>query len=546
MQASEVCSLGKLPDRPWTTALMYRSPEDVRMGLKNVCGSMDMWALGIAVTVMAGFRFTDVVGEDKIQSAWAMFLGTPPIDDGMIILPSQAADNMLKQEWPHKVVSTLGADGMEVPTSLLTYRPILRLTAAAALSDLFMNAVALPLMCVEDTDMPKHCGQRDGYGRILDKLFTPDVVLNVKPLFTPDMVTGQNVVPGPAQTRSPGKRHDFCIRHRVLSSDIANWAQGDEAFQPGTEANALIVLLATADNEDALPVRHRKRRAIIPRKVRIGGHLGKSSGTAMINLGTTQPCPVSRVLDIMRAFKDVNSAWLRSTEHKAKTATRRLGKLRRGKNGDAFLKQTIDEWFLSACELTFTDAFDEQTMTYFVEDHHNDGCMSVFHGGLTLGGRREMRCDVPGHGRMVVHNEPGTFYFGNLSGPPHQVFHKPCTEQELLYVPGLGYKSVTIMMRTGLYAHDRSRGTEHPTASPAFRKAIERVFVEAMQDPTVRFPTFEEVLRAHDDRVGSGVGASRVTTGIGAGLDAHIALQRDGTKRRIVRKSAPSSTSMMR
>ena len=160
MQASEVCSLGKLPDRPWTTALMYRSPEDVRMGLKNVCGSMDMWALGIAVTVMAGFRFTDVVGEDNIQSAWAMFLGTPPIES--IILPSQAADNMLKQEWPHKVVSTLGADGMEVPTSLLTYRPILRLTAAATLGDLFMNAVAFPLMCVEDTDMPKHCGQRDG------------------------------------------------------------------------------------------------------------------------------------------------------------------------------------------------------------------------------------------------------------------------------------------------------------------------------------------------------------------------------------------------
>jgi hypothetical protein len=148
---------------------------------------------------------------------------------------------------------------------------------------------------------------------------------------------------------------------------------------------------------------------------------------------------------------------------------------------------------------------------------------------------------------MIVHNEPGTFYFGNLSGPPHQVFHKPCTEQELLYVPGLGYKSVTIMMRTGLYAHDRSRGTEHPTASPAFRKAIERVFVEAMQDPTVRFPTFEEVLRAHDDRVGGGgVGTSRVTTGIGAGLDGHIALQRDGAKRRIVQTSTTSSTSMMR
>ena len=340
MQASEVCSLGKLPDRPWTTALMYRSPEDVCMGPKNVLGSMDMWAIGVAVTVMAGFRFTDVDGEDDILSAWAMLLGTPPIDDGMISLHPQAADNMLKQEWPHKVVSTLGTDGMELLTSLLTYKPLLRLTAEAALGHRFMNAVAFPLLCVGYADMPKHCGQRDGYGRIIDKLFTPDVVLKVKPLFTPNMVTGRpgyaHVVPAPAQTRFPGKRHDFCIRHRLLSSDIAKWVQGDEGFQPGTEANALIVLLATAGNEDALPVRHRKRCAIITREIRIGGHLGKSSGSAMIKLGTTQPCPVSRVLDILRAFKDVNIAWLRSAEHNAKTATRRLGKIRRGKTAMRF------------------------------------------------------------------------------------------------------------------------------------------------------------------------------------------------------------------
>ena len=119
-------------------------------------------------------------------------------------------------------------------------------------------------------------------------------------------------------------------------------------------------------------------------------------------------------------------------------------------------------------------------------------------------------------------------------------------------MPGVGYKTVTVMMRTGLHAHGKSRGTNHPTSSPAFRKVIERVFVEALQDPAVRVPTFEEVLRAHDDRVGRGVGASMVTAGIGAGEDgygrhyAHIALARDGKKRRIIQKPAPSSTPLMR
>ena len=501
----------------------------------NIAGSMDMWALGVVVAAVCGFRFTDVADEGEIQSAWTKYLGIPPNDAGFSIQPSQAANTTPKKELPHQLVSTLGDIGVDILIAFLMYKPLIRLTVADALDHRFLQEAAFPLMGVEYTDMPEHSGKRHGHGRRPDPVFTPDVELNVKP---------ETALQAPAQTRFPGKRHSFGIRKCVLCSDTVGWVHRDDAFQPGTAANGMLVELVTA-SEDTLPKQSRRRRAIVDRKVRIGGHLGTSSGTSMIKLCTREPCPVGRVIDLMTAFKDANIAWLRSTGLKAKTATRRLAPNRQGQNGKAFLKQTIDEWFLSACELTFTDAFDEDS-GYLTEDHHNDGSMSVFHGGLTLGGRREMHVDVPGYGRMVVCNQPGTFYFGNLSGPPHQVFHKPCTEQELLYVPGLGYKSVTIMMRTGLYAHARSRGTEHPTATPAFSQAIERVFVSAMQDPTVRFPTFEEVLRAHDDRVGSGVGASRVTTGIGAGLDAHPALQRDGTKRRIVRKSAPSSTSMMR
>ena len=227
----------------------------------------------------------------------------------------------------------------------------------------------------------------------------------------------------------------------------------------------------------------------------------------MNTLCTKHPCPLGRVIDLMTAFKNANIAWLKSTEFKAKTATRRLRPSKMGDNGRRFLRQTIDEWFLSACELTLTGAWDEAS-GYLIEEHHSDGAMSVFHGGLTLGGRRDLHCDVPGYGRMVVCNQPGTFYLGNLSGPPHQVFHTACSQQELLYVPGLGHKSVTVMMCIGLHACGRSRGMDGSTRWPAFRRVI-------YQDRIVRLPTFEEVLRAHDERVGGTLPANMVTTGNG-------------------------------
>ena len=111
---------------------------------------------------------------------------------------------------------------------------------------------------------------------------------------------------------------------------------------------------------------------------------------------------------------------------------------------------------------------------------------------------------------------------------------------------GLGYKSVTVMMRTGLHPCGRSRGKDDPTPAPAFRRIIDRVFVEALQDPIVRLPTFEEVLRAHDERVGGTLTASMVTTGIGPGTEAQQAVAGGGKRRRACGKSAPSATPLMR
>ena len=95
-----------------------------------------------------------------------------------------------------------------------------------------------------------------------------------------------------------------------------------------------------------------------------------------------------------------------------------------------------------------------------------DGGMSLFHGGLTLGGACDLFCNVPGHGRVSFLNSPGTFYFGNLTGPRRQVYHRQCKEHELAFVPRLGRRSVTVMMRTGLFPYNHSRINEQIPKPP--------------------------------------------------------------------------------
>ena len=177
--------------------------------------------------------------------------------------------------------------------------------------------------------MPEHNNMPEGHGRGSRKHFTPDTKLNVQP-----MVGGLSGL-----TVFPGKRHPFGIRVRVVDSDLLRWLRRGESFIAGTDANALLVQLVTAigaGREADLPKAQAKRCVIVGGKVRIGGHLGTSSGVAMIQLSTTQPCPVSRVIDLMTAFKDVNRSWLKSTELKAKSATKRMGKNRHGTTAEGF------------------------------------------------------------------------------------------------------------------------------------------------------------------------------------------------------------------
>ena len=137
-----------------------------------------------------------------------------------------------------------------------------------------------------------------------------------------------------------------------------------------------------------------------------------------------------------------------------------------------------------------------------------DGGISLFHAGLTLGGARDLFSEVPGHGRVSFLNSPGTFYFGNLTGPRRQVYHRQRKEHEQAFVPGLGRRSVTVMMRTGLFPYNHSRIKDRIPDTPALWACLKNLMVESMLDPSIRLPTLEEVMQETHARCGATAAAA--------------------------------------
>ena len=110
--------------------------------------------------------------------------------------------------------------------------------------------------------------------------------------------------------------------------------------------------------------------------------------------------------------------------------------------------------------------------------------------------------------RHGLENELGTVYLGLLTGPKHQVRHIPAVDGELLAVPRLGALSVTVMMRTALFPHDRSRlRNTTPSPVPVFRTMI-RAFLQSNTASSFRLPTLSECTAALDEHALGAVAVS--------------------------------------
>ena len=305
----------------WHTERMYLSPDEKWQAQQFKVGAIDVWALGIVVTTACGYRFTDGLDEHSIQTAWLEHLGNPLVDAGFRLHIPLMDTPPPRKEWPEQLVSTLGPLGMELMTSLLTLDPRRRIQVGIALDHPFLQEGDLPLLGVEHKDMPELIDTPEGHGRSSDRLITPNTKLNVQPLST--RLSGQTI--------SPGTRHRWSIRACVLGSDTRMWIQADDAFKPGTVANDLLVQMVLT------PIEKQEKRCVhIGGKVRIGGHLGTCSGESMIKIYTNEPCPVSRAIDFMTAFKRTTIVWVRSTGLRAKAATKRLGRSRQGNTAGGF------------------------------------------------------------------------------------------------------------------------------------------------------------------------------------------------------------------
>ena len=284
-----------------------------------------------------------------------------------------------------------------------------------------------------------------------------------------------------------GARHEWNVLTGVVSPDVLGWLRSDKAFVPGSpEHEALRIDFGDiSDRDDA--------KSEEERKYILAGALGNCSSQAMCALSLKKPLPSGRVQAWFKAFKNVNEKAIGALADAAVAATSGLSADDRGENGNHFLTTPAEQWFLTCGEIAVTSLGDSPTGLW-AEPKHQDGAASVLHLGLTLFGRRDVVFDqLEGSPSITVSNIPGSVYMGGVTGAKHQVLHKePANPNDRLVIPGLGPCSVTIMFRTALFPHTRSRlrnATPHP---PLFFKTLSASFRASLASTTWVLPSLSE------------------------------------------------------
>ena len=268
----------------------------------------------------------------------------------------------------------------------------------------------------------------------------------------------------------PGDRHPWAIISGVMSIDVLQWLQPD-VF----EVDALRRRSHSTDLQDGL-------------KTVLSGKLVEQPGSQTLNgLDIKEYLPCARVLAWVRAWKACNAGSLAQMMLNATHAVRLLGKSTSlGLNANHFLECKPFSFCLVAGQVhIFKEPGEVQ------ENMHHDGGASVLHMGITLFGRRRLRCwedDSDGEYQDFP-QVPGSVYLGTLTGPLHQVRHDlPRADCEV----HRGH-SVSIMLRTTLFPHSRARAMKH-VAEPQFLGCLSRAFAESLRDLPWSLPDLAQCL----------------------------------------------------
>jgi len=296
-----------------------------------------------------------------------------------------------------------------------------------------------------------------GYGRLVPDL-CPTEGLTVQALFG-------------------GMRHSWVVRAGVFAAEVVEYVRNDPCLMPGTpEWAALGVAFLPKGEPPRKPkAGAKKARARAQTKTEqgykwsMGAKAPEGSSSNMCGL-VLKPFPARRVLALRTAFLEANAAAFEAVVAHAKAQAQREAEPDWNQNWTDFRDLPWRRWMLSCLELQLARQGGSPRKEKFVnEPRHNDGCMSILHAALTLYGRRDVRFEQGGgEPDIFLHNLPGSFYLGNVTGATHQVHHCATPPHEYLMVDGEAL-SVNVQFRTSLFAHAKARlrdTTGSPTARP--------------------------------------------------------------------------------
>jgi hypothetical protein len=371
--------------------LNYRAPE-LLFGDVSFGPPIDVWALGLVVAQAAGASFhikTDAATwtPEVLRDQLFKQLGTPSsqvlralpfFPSGVVSSPAAA--------WPDKVIATLGTQGIAFVVSAIAWEPLARPRA----SELLKHPFFMPPMLTLGGMFKDSCGAFVAAGG------------------------------GPYR----GDRCPWNIQHGEVGSDVLEYLRGDPALSPGH-----------ADFKK-LKINFRLARGARPNakselgcKFIMSGHMGPrgNENASCCDLSLKEPLPLRRLQAWFEAFLVKNKESLDAFRLRGKHLLYRLPEEERGPNGNHFMSLDVEEWFGNCAELVVL--MPSRPDGSFVEEElHSDGGASVLHMGLTLYGRRLLRCEQGTDPRgnqlpdVWLENKPGTLYMGGLTGPEHQVF----------------------------------------------------------------------------------------------------------------------------
>lgn len=438
--------------------LWYRAPE-VIFGDVGFGPGIDAWSFGVILAEMAGEPFTrgfDAHGgfepsRATLLDAIVRQLGSPALPEWRQLRGFTDTGARPRAPWPPQLAELLGSAGVAFLDGLLAWCPASRLqtlTETQAKSHIYLHPHSFELGGV------------------------------VQPMAGQPGKSAEDV-------DFQGIRHEWNMLTGSMAPEVLSWLRADEALNPGTAAFAALGVAFTGSRSDA---KTEERRKFIMAGAMVA-NIASSSNCAL-SLAALLPAP--RVRAWLRAFRVANGQALSDMQAAATLAVRRLRKDTWGNNGQHFLDSSLEEWFCTAGELCVMRA-DNEDGSFWEEPRHRDGAASVLHMGVTLYGRRRLRCEQnEGLPDVVLDNAPGTVYLGQLTGPWHQVHHSKASRHELLDVPGLGPCSVTLMLRAALFPHNRAR-SRNTTPSPVeVFEALVSEFRSALRQKRFRLPSLAE------------------------------------------------------